>query len=158
MPIRKLNPSLTTAAHAHAKPEEVTYELSASARRNSIVDFASEYSQRQSSAGSPLKSTPKLAKRNSILTAASDKDHLAEVRKGLAELNGGFESIAGMGETHHKDKSVIGKYKVTDEGDMLLLSKVTDVGCAASEVRQRSALLLAQASSPAACPPRARRT
>merc|ERR1719261_1212197 len=38
-----------------------------------------------------------------------------------------------MGETHHKDKSVIGKYKVTDQGDMLLLSKVTDVGCAASE-------------------------
>lgn len=139
MPIHKINPSLNAAQHAHKKPEEeIHYEFSPSARRNSVFAFAEEYSKRASSEknllagldGSPSKTKPtKLVKRNSILTAAK-KDHISEVQEHMSTLIHAFDTMPDMDETHFH--TARGKFKIVD-GDMVLLNKIANVECAASE-------------------------
>jgi len=107
-----------------------------------VLDFAKEYSKRGSSnsnLSSPSKATtPKLVKRNSILSSAGDADHLNEVREAVAHLNHAFDAETPWtppggwhGETHHH--SALGKYLITTDGDMFLVNKLPEVQCSASE-------------------------
>lgn len=139
MAVRSIHPSPSHAKHAQSKPEEAApYAFTKSARRNSVMDFAAEYSLRRSSPaasrdGSPLpaKTIPtKLTKRDSILRATGDTDHLLEVRLAVEELNGAFDSIDNMDTTRHHGAR--GKFSISPEGDMVLLNKI-EVECAASE-------------------------
>jgi len=134
MSVRSVHPSLSKARDATSKPEEAApFEIAPSARRNSVIDFAATYSTRHSASSTvdTGKKPPPLVQRDSIKKAAGDAGHLAEVRLAIEQLNGAFDSIDDMDSTK-SPQGAVGKYRVSPEGDMVLLNKI-EIECAASE-------------------------
>mmetsp|Transcript_4274 Transcript_4274/g.7161 ORF Transcript_4274/g.7161 Transcript_4274/m.7161 type:complete len:309 (+) Transcript_4274:72-998(+) len=132
----KVNYSVSSASHASKRQAKPDYELSESARRNSVMSHFADY-QGKSEKSPYIKdaANPVLLKRDSILKATSDVDHQKEIRKGLAFTAQQYDKLDLPGKVSSKQASngPHAKYKISDDGSMLIVSKCREVACTALE-------------------------